>query len=198
MIDQFWWYMVRSSGVVAWGLSFTAILVGILMSGRVRKGQIGRPWLLDLHRFLSSLTAFFIAVHLFSLWADDFVDYGLTELFVPFQAPIRNTATAWGIGAFWIFVVVEATSLVRDRLPKRVWHGIHLLSYATFVMGTQHAVTAGTDLDNRLLRGLGWTAVAIVVAATVFRILQAGTQRRRVRERSVAASQAPDPEPAGV
>ncbi len=45
----------------------------------------------------------------------------------------------------YLVFAVELTSLMMRRLPRRVWHGVHLLSFVVFVAVTAHALLAGTD-----------------------------------------------------
>jgi DMSO/TMAO reductase YedYZ heme-binding membrane subunit len=59
---------------------------------------------------------------------------------------------------------VEISSLLMRRLPRRVWHGIHLTSYAVFWLATFHLLLAGTDAANPIIR---WT-VSLVMAGVVF------------------------------
>jgi DMSO/TMAO reductase YedYZ heme-binding membrane subunit len=73
-------------------------------------------------------------------------------------------AVTLGVVAFYLLIVVEATSLVMQRLPRRLWHAVHLSSYLVFVAGSAHLLWAGTDANNIALR----STVAIVAAATFF------------------------------
>ncbi|NCU87736.1 MAG: hypothetical protein EBV58_08045 [Actinobacteria bacterium] len=86
---QFWWFLSRASGIVAWALLTGSVLWGILLATRVLKA-IDRPaWLLDLHRWLSALTIFAVALHLVALYADSYVEFSVTDLMVPFVATWR-------------------------------------------------------------------------------------------------------------
>jgi DMSO/TMAO reductase YedYZ heme-binding membrane subunit len=162
--SQFWWHLSRASGIVSWALAASAVLWGLALSTRALGSRPRAPWLLDLHRFLGGLTIVFVAVHLVGLWADSYVTFGLAELFVPMASPWRPDAVAWGVVALYLLLAVEVTSLLMRRIPKRLWHSVHLLSYGVFAAGTIHLFTAGTDATNPALR---WAA-AVTVAATVF------------------------------
>ncbi len=211
MSDQIWWYATRGAGLMTWAVAATAMVVGLVMAGRLAGRRPGFPWLLDLHRFLSGLTFVFLALHLVTLWADSFVEFGWLELFVPFTSSWRPTAVAWGIGAMYLMAAVQATSLVKDRLPNRVWHGIHLLSYPTTVFGTVHAWQSGSDVENPLVLAAGLALLALIVGLTVVRLfaLRYGPAVRpttaddraamlqRARERADRGAEA-DPEPAIV
>jgi hypothetical protein len=167
------WYTARAAGLVSWFLLAASITWGVLLHTRIF-GRRPRPkWVLDLHRFLGGLSVVFVGVHLAGLLADSYVHFGPAELLVPFTSSYRPGAVAWGIAAFYVLIAVELTSLAMRWLPKRLWHGVHLGSYALFAMATVHLFTAGTDSGNLLIR---ITAAAVVIESIAFvavRVLEA-------------------------
>ena len=118
--------------------------------------------MLSTHRYLSALALVFVAVHVVAILADDFVDFGLADVFVPMVSSWHPLAVAWGIVAMYLLVAVEATSLARQHLSQKVWRGIHMLSYVLLALVTIHLLTAGTDADDLLPAA---SAVLIGVAA---------------------------------
>lgn len=170
MSDQIWWFATRGAGLMAWAVAAGSVVFGLLMSSKMLGKRPGFPWLLDIHRFFSTLTAVFLALHLVTLWADSYVEFGLREFFVPFTSEWRRGAVTWGVLAMYLMIAVELSSLVRDHLPARAWHGIHLLSYVSLVFGSVHAWQAGSDVSNPIVLAFGLAALALVVGLTVFRI----------------------------
>jgi methionine sulfoxide reductase heme-binding subunit len=172
--SQTWWYVARSSGMVAWALVSASVIWGLLLSGKpVSARRV--PWakpnrLLDLHRFLGAAAVMFTAVHVGALVADSYVDFGLADVLVPFASSWRPAAVAWGVVATWLLLAVELTSLARRRLPKRIWRGIHMASYPLFVMATVHGLTAGTDADHPLFVGAVIVAATAIAGLTVYRV----------------------------
>ena len=71
-------------------------------------------------------------------------------------------------------VAVQATSYLRRWLPKRVWHGIHVLSYGLVWGAAIHAGMAGTDTVNRAYQALAILLTMVAVAATMVRIVSPG------------------------
>lgn len=149
MNDQLWWYLARSSGVVAWALLTAAVLFGLVVRTKVGASPAKPPWWLDLHRFLGGLATVFTGIHLVTLVADSYVQFGVIELLVPGTSDWRPGAVALGVVALWLLVAVEATSLLQKRLPRRAWRWVHLSSYPLFWLATFHFVSAGTDADSR-------------------------------------------------
>lgn len=171
MSDQIWWFATRGAGLMTWAVAAGSVVLGLLMSSKLMGKQPGFPWLLDLHRFFSTLTSVFLALHLVTLWADSFVEFGPVELFVPFTSEWRPVAVAWGVLSLYLMAAVELSSLVRDRIPDRAWHRIHLLSYLSLVFGTVHAWQAGSDVRNPIVLAFGLAMLALIVGLTVFRIV---------------------------
>lgn len=193
------WYAARAAGIVAWALLSAAVIWGLLLSTRLLHGRPTPRWLLDLHRFLGGLAVTFTAVHIAGLVGDNYLHVGVADLLVPFASRWRPGAVALGVVALWLLVAVEVTSLLMRRLPRRLWHAIHLSSYVLFWTATLHGLLAGTDTHNVLYLMATSSAVTLVLFLTLVRVLagpgrarsgsarRAGTARTRART-AVAAS----------
>jgi DMSO/TMAO reductase YedYZ heme-binding membrane subunit len=83
----------------------------------------------------------------------------------------RPGAVTWGVVAFWFLVLVEGTSLLMKRIPKNVWHTIHLTSYVVAVTATVHLLTAGTDSTTPALRWAALFGAIMIVFFSVYRLL---------------------------
>jgi DMSO/TMAO reductase YedYZ heme-binding membrane subunit len=171
MNPQFWWFVARASGMVAAVLVALTLVWGLLLTTKLIERRGLPAWLADLHRGLGGLSVVFIAVHLVALWADSYEDFGWAELFVPFASAWKSGPVAWGVGAFWLLLVVEGTSLVQRRLSRRVWRGLHLLSYPVGVMVGLHAVTAGSDAGNTWFLAVTFGLMGLLTFLTAYRVL---------------------------
>ncbi len=178
MNQELIWYTARASGIVTWVLVTAAIVLGLLLSQRPLP-QTRPAWILDLHRFLAALGLAFLAVHLGALALDTYVGFGWAELLVPLASPWRPGAVAWGIVACYLLVAVEITSLAMRRLGKRLWHAIHLSSFAVFLAATVHALEAGTDGHAIVLRGFAIGASTAIALLAVVRIARGKRARAR-------------------
>ena len=96
--------------------------------------------------------------------------------------------------ATWLLGIVQVTSLAMKRLPRRVWHRIHLASYATFFLTSLHGTLAGTDAGNRLYQVTSLAALAAVIFSTVYRILTRRRPRPTPARRPATPAPEPDPE----
>ena len=186
MHTQLWWYTARSCGLVAWGLLAASVLWGLALSTKVF-GKRPRPnWLLDLHRFLGGAAMVFTGLHVASIMLDSYVHFGLVEVLVPFTGNWHPAAVAWGIAGLYLLAAVEITSLLRSRIPKRVWRATHFASFPLFAVATIHALSAGTDRATLPLRVVVLATTAAVFGLTAVRLDQAEDRgpRRQPLERT--------------
>lgn len=172
--SKLWWYVSRSAGIVSWVLLALAVLWGLALSTRALGKRPAGPWLLDLHRFLGGLSVLFVVVHMLGLFLDTYEPFSLVELLVPYAKDWKPGPVAWGIVAFYVLLAVEATSLLKKHLPNRLWHGVHLASYALYAFATIHLLTAGTDRQNPLLRWSVIGSIGVVVFFTAYRSIGPG------------------------
>ena len=163
------WYVARSSGIVAWALILATIVWGLLLATKVLGRKPTPAWLLSLHRYLGALTVAFVGVHVGAILLDTYTNFGLTDVLVPFTGSWHPLAVAWGIVGMYLLAAIEITSLLRNRMSKRAWHAVHLLSYFLFATTTVHMLTAGTDVkaiitsSAAVLLGIALTFGAVAV-----------------------------------
>jgi DMSO/TMAO reductase YedYZ heme-binding membrane subunit len=184
MNQHVWWYLARSSGIVAWALLTGSVLLGLLLSTRALGRRPAPAWTADLHRGLGGLAVTFTGLHLLGLAADHTVPLGPLELLVPFTSSWRPAAVAWGILAFYLLLAVEATSLLRRRLSTRAWRAVHLTSIPLYAVATAHLLTAGTDANSPWLLAAAWATMVAIASLTLLRLL---LPRGRPRARGATA-----------
>jgi DMSO/TMAO reductase YedYZ heme-binding membrane subunit len=175
------WYLARASGWVAFVLIAATVVWGVLGVTKLVERRGLPKWLLELHRYLALLSVVFTVIHLVALIADDYLVIGLTEIFVPHALDWRPGPVTWGIVAWYLLIVVQVSSWMRGRLPRRWWRGLHLLSYPMLWMVAMHGLLAGTDASTPLVR---WGTIGVVAITTFFvfvRILGSGIRRERRR-----------------
>ena len=129
----------------------------------------------------------FVVVHLLGLVADSTVHFGVAQILVPFTSSWRPLAVSFGVLALWTLIAVFVTSLLRDRLSRRVWHAIHMSSYVTWIAVSAHLLGAGTDTFSRAVEILNLSAVTLVASLAVLALLG---HQHRVQARSEAGGSA--------
>ena len=178
MSPQMWWYVARASGIVAWLMLSASVIWGIVLASGAFPSHRRPAWLLDLHRWLGALTVGFLGLHLGALVADSYVHFGLADLAVPLASDWKPVAVAAGVVAMWSIVAVQASSLLRKRIPKWLWRSVHLSSYPTFLLVSAHGIFAGTDASMSLY--LTTTVLTVVAVSTLLvQRLLGGTRKRR-------------------
>ena len=182
MSEKLWWYVARAGGLTAWWLLAAAVLWGLVLSTRVASGRVTPAWLLDLHRFLGGLALSFTCVHVVALIADSWASIGWSEVLVPLASRWRPWPVAFGVLGLYVLVAVEITSLLRQRLPRRLWRAVHLSSFALFLLTTGHALTAGSEAGNVAVRLSAGTMLVAFMFLLTYRLLTkrpAGAGARR-------------------
>ena len=189
MSEQFWWYVARSTGMMAAVLLIGSLVLGMLMATRLLK-TVDRPaWLLAMHRWTSGLAVVMTVGHLAALVADSYLDFGPTEILVPFASEWKPTAVALGVVAMYLLAAVQITSILMKKLPRKVWRVIHLASYGSAWSAVIHAGMAGTDTSNRVYRMLSLILILAATSVAVVRVSGSGRRASANRNRSQEATE---------
>jgi sulfoxide reductase heme-binding subunit YedZ len=155
------WYLDRASGVVTLVLMTLVLVLGVVVRRQGRVPGLPRFFLIGLHRSVSLLSVLFLAVHVVTAVTDSYVDIGPAAAVVPFASGWRPAEVALGALAVDLLVLIVVTSLLRDRLPLRLWRAVHRTSYLLWPLAFLHGVTAGTDVRS------GWALVVTLTCAGV-------------------------------
>jgi methionine sulfoxide reductase heme-binding subunit len=182
------WYVARSSGLIAWATVTTSMLWGLALSTRLVRRKGAPAWLLDLHRFLGTLSLVFTGVHIAGIVADNFVHFGIADILVPMATTWHpkgsgRDAVVWGIASMYLLIAIQITSWLRKRLSRRVWHAIHLASFPLFIASTLHGFRAGHDRGNALVI---WMAMCGGMALVFFVGARIGLRQNKRRMSGVA------------
>lgn len=195
MSTHIWWYLSRSTGIVASVLVAASVIWGLLLSTRLLQGGPKPAWHLDLHRMLGGLAVLFTGLHVGVLFLDGNSDYGPADVLVPFASAWRPAAVALGVVALYLLVAVQGTSLVMRRLPRRFWHGVHIGSYGLFWLVALHGALAGSDATNPLFRLGSIAAIVAVLVLTAYRVLVGRRARRATTPPAAPRHAAPPARP---
>ena len=140
------WYVTRSTAVIAFVLMTVTFALGLAATQRaLASPSWPRFATQQLHRNVSLLAFLFMLAHIITTLADSFVKVGWWSWIVPFASGYRPLWVGLGTLAFDALVIVIVTSLLRDRMPLRVWRAVHWTSYAIWPLAFTHFVKTGTD-----------------------------------------------------
>ena len=174
------WYLVRSSGTVAYLLLAASTIWGLVISSKFVKELIPGPIALAMHNYLSWNAIGLTILHAVLLLFTGFMDYDVVDLLVPFTGPYSPFWVGLGIIGTYLMLLTTLTFYVRGRIGYRSFHLIHYLSYAAFVLALLHSWFAGTDTPaletTYLVTGF------LVIFLTFYRIVAAiGSRRQAAR-----------------
>ncbi len=185
-----YWFISRSSGVVAYGLVTLGVLWGLIQSGSLFRARVSPLLALGLHSYLNWLGLGLAGLHGLILLGDNYIKIDLAQIFTPFLADYRPIPVGLGIVGFYGMLLLTLSFYARSHLGQKNFRLLHYTSYAVFAVVTAHGVLAGTD--STPLWWLYSLSLVTVAAMTVLRI--AGSRRARqksaARERQPAAASA--------
>jgi predicted ferric reductase len=164
-----YWFISRSSGVVAYLLLTLGVLWGLVQSGALFRTRASPLLALGLHSYLSWLGLGLALLHGIILLNDSYMDMGVAQIGIPFVSTYRPLPMGLGIIGFYLMLLLTLSFYARPYLGQRAFRTLHYASFGVFVMVTAHGVLAGTD--SWPLWWMYAASVGAVVALTAARIL---------------------------
>ena len=164
------WYASRATGIVAMIPLSLVVVLGVLVSQRVKLPGLPRFVTVGLHRRVSLLAASFVAVHILSAVADSYVSISLAAVVIPFTSAYRPLEIGLGTVALDVAIAVLGTSLLRRRIGWKAWRLVHWLAYAAYPIAIVHGFTAAADLRSGVLLAVAVTCLAAVACAIAWRV----------------------------
>lgn len=135
------WLMTRAAGLVAFGLLWLSVMLGLLQS----TGYFRMAGVVDLHTFVSVWSIYATVTHVVVLLFDHHSPYRIEEILIPFASRISPVLNGVGGIAFYIALGVSVTTYFRNRIGVKAWRAIHLTSLGAFLFALVHGLALGTD-----------------------------------------------------
>ena len=181
-----YWYLTRSTGVVALVLLTVTMVLGVVDVSRWSTPSWPRFVLDSLHRHVSMLVLVFLGLHIVTAALDSFAPIALLDAVVPFIGSYRPFWLGLGAVAFDLLLAVAITSMLRERLGHRAWRITHWLAYACWPVALLHGLGTGSDVKSAWSLALTVMCVMAVVIAVGVRTLPGWPEHRRVRGSALA------------
>lgn len=164
------WYLSRSSALVAYALLWLSMALGVVISNRLARLWPGGPVAFDVHQYASLLGLATACFHALLLLGDRYIQYNLPQIAIPF-ASIAYRPIEVGLGqlALYGLFVVTFTFYIRRWIGQKVWWLIHLLSYGLFLLALAHGVLSGTDTASGGVALFYWVTTAGLLFLTIYR-----------------------------
>ncbi len=176
--DETIWYLVRSSGVVAYLFLAASTIWGLAISSHFLKNLVPGQLSLAMHNYLSWNAIGLTILHAVLLLFTGFMDYTVLNLLVPFTGPFSPLWVGLGIIGMYLMILTTLTFYMRNRIGYRSFHAIHFLTYAAFVLALLHSWFAGTDTPA--MEVIYLSTGLLVFFLTAYRVLAALGARRVV------------------
>ena len=179
MSDQVLWFAARGAGAVSLVMLTASVVLGLVTVVRFQHAAWPRFFNYEMHRRVSLLAIVFLAVHILTAIVDPFTHLGLAAALVPLASSYRPVQVAFGVVAFYLFVALIVTSLLRRHIGQRAWRLIHWASYAMWPLAVIHGITAGTDALSVWMLALDALCIAAVAIALAWRFAVGNPNRSR-------------------
>lgn len=175
------WYTARATGVVS--LVLLTIVVALGIASRSGRSAFGLPRFAValVHRNAALLAVVTLAIHVTTLMLDSYAKVHITDLMVPFVGSYRPFWQGLGTVGLELIVALVVTSLLRHRMPERIWRGVHWLAYLCWPVAFAHGLGNGTDSGAVWMRGIAAISAFSVVAALGWRTAPHFTEHSKVR-----------------
>jgi methionine sulfoxide reductase heme-binding subunit len=164
------WFLSRGTGVVTLVLFTIVIVLGVLTRGGRPLPGLPRFAVAGLHRNVSLLAVAFLAVHIGTAVMDPFVTIRWIDAVIPFGSKYQPLWLGLGAVALDLMIAVVVTSLLRQRIGRRVWRAVHWTVYASWPLALAHSFALGPDVRSGFEFKLGIACVAITGLAIAWRV----------------------------
>lgn len=177
--QHLWWLASRSSGIVALMMLTAAMLLGLMLGGKISQRLPKRFARLlgaesrivaKAHERLSIAALIATGVHGVTLLGDAYIHPTLAQIAIPFTIEYRPVATGVGIIAGYIAAALGLSFYVRKSIGIQTWRKLHRFTIVAYAMAVVHTITAGTDGTSPWLRTPVLASAGLVTLLFLVRI----------------------------
>lgn len=186
-----YWYMGRSSGFVAYWLLFASVAMGLAVGSRVFDGLFARPWVYEVHKFLSIFVIIGMIFHALIMIPDPYAGFTIDELLIPFRSQYRSAAVGLGAIVLYGSMIVSASFYLKGLIGQSLWRKLHYLTFALFIGAMAHGIWSGTDSGKTAVQVSYLASGIAVLFLTFFRILATRAVGGKPRPARAGAAPAP-------
>jgi predicted ferric reductase len=166
-----YWYMARAGGIVAYLLLWLSVVWGLALSGKLATNRVPAPVVYGLHQFLSLGAVVFALLHSLVLLGDNYINFSLINVMLPYTAPYQPFWTGLGTIGFYLITALTVSFYVRKKIGQQTWRALHYLTFAGFALVLTHGLMAGTDTSLPIIKLMYLTTGGLVLFLTLYRLL---------------------------
>jgi predicted ferric reductase len=183
-----YWYLSRGAGFAALGLLWISMVLGIGVTNKMARLWPGVPPAMAIHEYTGLLGWFFAGFHALILLGDQYSQYRLVQLLMPFgSVQYRPTWVGLGQLGFYAWFIIAITFYIRRAIGKKTWRVIHYASFVCYLAVLVHGLTSGTDTNMIWAQDFYWITGGGLIFVLVYRIL---TSRKMARPQVVSQNPA--------
>ncbi len=177
-MNELLWFVSRATGVASITLLTAVLVLGLVTASRRPPQGIRSAVVMGLHRSLALGSVAFLLVHIATAIGETYVSIDLVSAVVPFTSGYERAWVGLGTLAIDLAAAVVATSLLRHRLPERVWRAVHLLAFVFWPVALVHGIALGTSGET-VLRAITIACGVVGVAAIGWRLFASSPDAER-------------------
>lgn len=175
------WYLSRAAGLTSFAALSASVVLGLLLSTKNNPRWLKKPFVFEMHQFLSVLALVLVAVHVASLVFDPHGTFTPVELVVPFAGAYQRFWVGAGIIAAWLIAAITVSFWMKKRIGHRAWRMLHAGSFGGYLMALGHGIAAGSDTGLAPVYWMYVLSAAAIAGLTVLRM----SQQRRTAKRTI-------------
>jgi sulfoxide reductase heme-binding subunit YedZ len=138
-------------GLGAVGAATVNLLLGLLMSLRyspVRQWPHRRINVFQLHQWTAYAAVVLTFAHPVVLLFQHVAVFHVVDVLWPIHSPLQPWVNSAGAAALYLLALILATSLLRNRIGRRVWRNLHYLAFPAVVLVFVHSILTDPDLKT--------------------------------------------------
>jgi predicted ferric reductase len=166
------WYLSRATAILSYFILWMSMMLGLAITSQLASKGTTRAAIFEIHKFTSLLGIFFAFFHALLLMGDQFLKFGLLNVFIPFASfAYRPLWVGLGQIAIYVWIFLVLSFYVRKLLTKKWWRIIHFASFATYLLALVHGITSGIDTGLLSMQSFYWVSGGLFIFLTIYRIL---------------------------
>ncbi len=165
------WEVARTGGMLAYVLVTASVVIGMLISLKLRSPAWPRFLTTDLHRYVTVFALTFTVVHGLAVWVDPFTGFTPAEVLLPAASHYRPLWVGLGIVGGYLLLAVWASEYVRRWIGYAWWRALHYLAFAVFALATLHGIGTGSDTSAPWALAIYFVCTGAVLALLGWRLL---------------------------
>lgn len=155
-----YWYFSRAAAIVAFAYLWFSVFTGVLLKTKLLAPLGISPMLYKAHNTSAKLSFYFAIFHVFILYYDSNLGYGLRALFLPLIGKGSQWSIELGKWSLYCMLVLGIGVFVVRGVPARI---LHLCAYPCFFLALAHGLFAGTDVGLSWMQAVYWIAATSIV-----------------------------------